>query len=155
MFRDLRRKDRALNVDDISRILENSEFGIFATVGCDGYPYGAPVSFVYHNNSVYFHCAMNTGHKLENIKNNDKVCFTVVGKTEVLAEKFSTKYESVVLFGRAAEIFDEEKENALQQLVMKYSPDFLEKGKKYIEDENHLTSVIKIEIEHITGKARK
>ncbi len=49
---------------------------------------------------IYFHCAPE-GHKLENLSGNNKVSFCVVGKTQVLPDKFATNYESVIVFGTA------------------------------------------------------
>jgi len=40
-------------------------------------------------------------------------------------------------------------------LLEKYSPDFIEEGKKYIDQKNQVTKIIKIEIDHISGKARR
>lgn len=41
------------------------------------------------------------------------------------------------------------------EILNKYSPDFIEKGKTYIQNASSKTKVIKITIEHISGKARK
>ena len=43
----------------------------------------------------------------------------------------------------------------LLELINKYSPDYIENGKKYISASIIKTSVIKIDIEHISGKARR
>lgn len=154
MFKEMRRKDRELKNDEAIEILKNNSYGILSTVSKNSYPYGVPVSYVFLNNSIYFHCAVK-GHKLDNILNNSKVSFCVVGQTCILPDKFSTKYESVVVFGRAVEIFDDEKNTALLEILNKYSPDYIEKGKGYIKNSSKATKVIKISIEHISGKARK
>jgi putative hydrolase of the HAD superfamily len=154
MFRELRRNDRELEDVEAIEILEKCEYGILSTVSENGYAYGVPLSYVYIDNSIYFHCATE-GHKLDNIKNKDKVSFCVVGQTSLLPDKFSTKYESVILFGRAIEVFDSEKEVALLELIIKYSQEYIEKGKEYIKNASAKTKVIKISIEHISGKARR
>jgi len=154
VFREMRRKDRELENDEAIEILKNNSYGILSTVSQNSYPYGVPVSYVFLNNSIYFHCAVK-GHKLDNILNNSKVSFCVVGQTCILPDKFSTKYESVVVFGRAVEIFDNEKNTALLEILNKYSPDYIEKGKEYIKNSSKATKVIKISIEHISGKARR
>ncbi|APM37817.1 pyridoxamine 5'-phosphate oxidase family protein [Clostridium kluyveri] len=154
MFREMRRKDRELKNDEVIEILKNNSYGILSTVSQNSYPYGVPVSYVFLNNSIYFHCAVK-GHKLDNILNNSKVSFCVVGQTCILPDKFSTKYESVVVFGRAVEAFDGEKNRALLEILNKYSPDYIEKGKEYIKNSSKATKVIKISVEHISGKARK
>ncbi|NMM63934.1 pyridoxamine 5'-phosphate oxidase family protein [Clostridium sp. P21] len=154
MFKEIRRKDREIKNDEVIEILKNNTYGILSTIGENGYPYGVPISYVYMNNSIYFHCAVE-GQKLNNIINTDKVSFCVVGQTCVLPDKFSTKYESVIIFGKAQEIFNDEKNAVLLNVLEKYSPDYIEKGKIYIANAGAKTKVIKINIEHITGKARR
>ena len=154
MFRQMRRKDRELKEDEITEILKNNSYGTLSTISENGYPYGLPISYVFYNNSIYFHCAIK-GHKLDNILNNDKVSFCVVGETCVLPNEFSTKYESVIVFGRASEASDDEKDMVLLKVLNKYSPDFIEQGKEYIKKAGKATRVIKISIEHISGKAKR
>ena len=120
----------------------------------DGQAYGVPLNYVFKNNSLYFHCAPE-GHKLDNIRANNKVSFCVVGKAKVLPDKFSTDYESVIAFGTAAEVQGEEKSQALLDLVEKYSPDYLEEGKAVIAKYFDKTSIMKMDLQHITGKARR
>lgn len=154
MFRELRRKDRQLNSAEAIELLNNCEYGILSTTGENRYAYGVPVSYIYENNSIYFHCAVE-GQKLDNIKNNNKVSFCVVGQTLLLPEKFSTNYASVIAFGTAVEVFDEEKNMAMLAIVSKYSPEFIETGKEYIKNAGNKTKVVKIRIEHMSGKGRK
>lgn len=154
MFREMRKKERELNNIEAVEILKKCDYGILSTVDEYGYPYGVPVSYVYANNSIYFHCAVE-GHKLDNILNNNKVSFCVVGETCILPGKFSTKYESVIAFGKAAEIFGDEKDAILFEIIKKYSKDYLNEGKEYIKKASIKTKVIKIDIEHMSGKARR
>jgi hypothetical protein len=72
-----------------------------------------------------------------------------------LPEQFATKYESVIVFGKASELADDEKHTGLMELVKKYSPGFMAEGLKYIESAAHKAKVYKIVIESITGKSRK
>lgn len=57
------------------------------------------------------------------------------------------------MFGTASDIGGEEKRRALVGLIEKYSPDFLDNGKKYIANSFDKTKIVKVEIDHITGKA--
>ena len=107
----------------------------------------------YYDNCIYFHGAKE-GNKLKNIAQNNKVSFCVVTDTEVLPSEFSTKYKSVIVFGTASEAADDLKEPVLFELIKKYSPEFLEEGKKYIQKAKDHTKIIKIDIHHMTGKAR-
>lgn len=154
MFKEMRRKDRALEKNEALEILKNCDYGILSTIDKNGYPYGVPLSYVYLNDSLYFHSATE-GNKLDNILTNDKVSFCAVGQTSILPNQFSTKYESVIAFGKAAEVIGDEKKEALLELLNKYSPEFIEQGKVYIQNAGVITKVIKISIDHITGKARR
>jgi len=150
-MREMRRKDKELGMDDAINFLTEHEYGVLSTVGTDGQPYGVPLNYAYKDNCIYFHCAL-TGHKIDNIVNNPKVSFCAVGDTKVLPSEFSTNYVSAVAFGVASEIQGTERYNALVLLLEKFSPDFLEEGKIYIKKLDKATKVIKIEIQHISGK---
>ena len=154
MFKEMRRKDRMIEPDEVQEILMNAEYGTLATIGEDGYPYSIPLSFCFVDGAIFFHCA-GSGKKLDDIRFNSKVSFSVVGDTKVIPEKFTTKYESVILFGAAEIVSGENKEKGLLGLVEKYSPDFYEAGKQYIARAADHTTVVKITIDHITGKASR
>ena len=154
MNRNVRRKDRELSVELATKVLAEGEYGFLATVGADGQACGVPLNYVFKNKCLFFHCALE-GHKLDNIRANNKVSFCVVGRSSVLPDKFTTAYESAVAFGTASEVQGSEKVEALLNLLEKYSPEFMEEGKKTIDKYIKMTTVIKIDINHITGKARK
>jgi nitroimidazol reductase NimA-like FMN-containing flavoprotein (pyridoxamine 5'-phosphate oxidase superfamily) len=152
--RPIRRADRALSEVQAREILQKDEYGVLSTVSSDGQPYGVPVSFAYANGSIYFHCAVD-GHKLDNVNANSRVSFCVVGEAEVLPDKFATRYESAIVFGQAGELTGEAKRAALTEILKKYSPDFMEKGKRYIKSDIQKVRVFKIEVDVLSGKARR
>lgn len=150
----VRRTDREVSESEAKGILKKGEFGVLSTVSTDGQPYGVPLNYSYADDVIYFHCATD-GHKLRNLRNNSKVCFCVVGKTEVLPDKFATRYESAIVFGQAFELTDDEKHKGLLEIVKKYSPGHIKEGLQYIESAIHKARVYKIVIESISGKSRK
>jgi nitroimidazol reductase NimA-like FMN-containing flavoprotein (pyridoxamine 5'-phosphate oxidase superfamily) len=154
MERKIRRIDRAISESEAIEILQKGEYGILSTVSADGQPYGVPVSYSYTEDGIYFHCAVE-GHKVDNLTGSNKVSFCVVGKTEVLPAQFGTKYESVIVFGEAFEVTAADKHKGLLELLKKYSPEFIEEGRRYIESAGGKTRVYKIVVESITGKSRK
>jgi len=149
----LRRKDRASTKVEARALLDKAEYGVLSTVSADGKPYGVPLNFCVIDHCIYFHCALE-GQKIDSITRNESVSFCVVGNTEILPDKFGTKYESVIVSGRAEEVFDTEKQRGLEGLVHKYSSDHLEQGLKYIEVLSEKTRVFKITIDRLSGKAR-
>ena len=117
MFREMRRTDKQKTQEEAKAILKACSNGILAVHGDDGYPYGVPVSYTYDDDKIYIHCA-TVGHKLDAIKNDPKVSFTVVAADNVTPEKFTTIYSSVICFGKAR-IYEarEEKQAILEGMV--------------------------------------
>jgi hypothetical protein len=114
-----------------------------------------PLNYTYFDNCICFHCAQK-GHKLENIDFNKKVSFCVVTKSDVLGNEFDTDYESAIAFGKAAVITDDsEKKDILLSVLNKYSADYLKAGNNYMKKYWDETKVIKIRIEHLSGKAHE
>lgn len=153
MFREIQNSKRILPEGSVEDILLAGEEGVLATIGEDGYPYATPLNYVYHNGAVYFHSALS-GHKLDNIAFSSRVSFCVYVETELLPSRFSIKFRSVVIFGRAEEVVGAEKKEALLALVHRLSPDHIPAGEKYIHNDIDKTRVIKINIEHATAKGR-
>lgn len=154
MFKKMRKSHMSMDDGRIEELLRKSEYGIVSTVGENGYPYGFPMSYVYIDGSIYFHCGLN-GHKIDNISYDNRVSMTVVGETSLVPELLDTNYESIVLFGKVINVQGGEKIRALKKIVEKYAKGFNLEGDKSISDEKHITNVFKIEIEHITGKIRE
>ncbi len=153
MHHEMRRSERQLARGEAESILSKCQYGILSTFGTDGYPYGVPLSYVYEDGKIYFHCAKDVGHKIENIKYQEKVCFTVVGDTKVLPDKFSTIYESTIVFGRIKLI--ENNLDALEKISRKYSAEFIEQARRYARISQTEVSVYAITVEQISGKARR
>lgn len=153
-MKELRRKDRAISEEEAIAILNRVEYGVLSTVSENGKPYGVPLNFCIVDNCIYFHCAVE-GQKIDNIKQNKSVSFCTVGRTEILPDKFGTKYESVIVSGEVEEVFELDKQRGLEGLLYKYSPDFIDQGKKYIDTLRDKTRVFKITINSLSGKARR
>jgi len=151
---ELRRKDRAMPEQEAKKLLRRAEYGILSTVSGDGQPYGVPLNFCVVENCIYFHCAIE-GRLIDNIKNNRSVSFCVVGNTEILPDKFGTRYESTIVSGIIEEVFDDQKQTGLEGFLEKYSSEFIEKGREYIEKLRERTRVFKMAIYDISGKARR
>lgn len=154
MQHELRRKDRGISELEARELLERSDYGVLSLCGADNEPYGVPLSYCVLNNSIYFHCALE-GRKLALLPVNNRVSFCVVGATEVLPEKFSTRYESVIVSGQVSEVLDAEKQLGLTGLVDKYCPAYREKGLQYIAGDAAKTRVFRLSIASICGKARR
>jgi len=152
MFREMRRIKQALENEESIAVLKRSTSGVLAVSGDDGYPYAVPLSFVYEDGRLFFHCA-NTGHKLDGLARNEKVSFCVIDKDQIVPEEYTTYYRSVIIFGKARILEDsKEKRNALEILAAKYSPDHKEGRLEEIDKLFKQTCMVEIEIEHLSGK---
>lgn len=152
MFREMRRKKQLLSAQEADEILRSGLNGVLAVSGDDGYPYAIPLSYAYEDGKLYFHWA-TSGHKLDGIRQNDKVSFCVIGQDEIVPERFATNYRSAIVFGRARLVTDDEmKRHALQLLVQKYSPGYEREGEAEIAKDWKAVAVVEVTIEHVTGK---
>ncbi len=155
MFREMRRGKQQLSFDECVEMLKRGSSGVLAVMGDDGYPYAVPLSYVYHDNALFFHGA-TSGHKLDAIRQNEKFSFCVIDQDKVIPEKLTSAYRSVIVFGKA-HILENETEirAAAQMLGQKYSPGMNELINKEIEAYMRHMAVVRLDIEHITGKLGK
>ncbi len=157
MFREMRRNKQVLSRETAEKILREGDFGVLALSGDNGYPYAVPINYAVEGNKIYFHSA-KTGHKLDAIKNNDKVSFCVVDRHEVIAEEFTTYFSSAIAFGRIRIVEDNDdpdKRRGLELLADKYSSTAsAERRAKELGRLNALVVPV-MTIEHLTGKAAR
>lgn len=118
----------------------------------DNRPYLIPLCFGYKENSLYFHSARE-GKKIQILKKNNRVCFEFDINSELVKSqipcKWGMKYMSVIGFGNATFVEDyESKRRALDIIMHHYS------GKSFTYDDQAINGsvVIKVKIEHMTGK---
>jgi uncharacterized protein len=152
MFREMRRKKQLLSEEETIEILKNHNAGVLGVSGDDDYPYTVPVSYVYKDGKLFFHCAKD-GHKMDGIRRNDKVTFCIIDKNDIVQEKVTTYFRSVIVFGRAKILTeDEERRAALESIGMKFAPDFMDAAREEITRDWNRVCVVAIDIEHMTGK---
>ena len=153
MFRPMRRASRAIPEEAAKHLLQQSRRGVLAVNGDNGYPFAIPVNYYYdqEHDKIYFHGA-KSGQKVDALKQNDKVCFTVYGNEHFEPGDWAPYEQSTGGFGRAGR-------GAAPPLPrgpwggvgMKYYP-----GKEEVEKEIALdikaVQLYEITIEHLTGK---
>lgn len=153
MFREMRRKKQQISESECAEILKNQPRGILSVIGDDGYPYGLPMTHLYNeiDGHIYFHCAKE-GHKIDSLKNCDKVSFCVCDEGYRREGEWSLNIKSVIVFGRIKPVEDTKKvEKITKGLCAKFTSD-----KEYAEKEFKSAGgrVLCLELipEHITGK---
>lgn len=151
MFREMRRFGQKLSDDETTEILTKGKTGVLAVLGDDGYPYTVPINYVYTGGRIYFHGAKQ-GHKYDALERCDKVSLCVVDKDDVYPDKLTTYFKSVVTFGRARVLTDDDEIiHAAKLLGAKYGCE-PEKTEKEIQSELKRLCCFEIVIEHMTGK---
>ncbi|MDY4747431.1 MAG: pyridoxamine 5'-phosphate oxidase family protein [Candidatus Fimisoma sp.] len=152
MFRELRRKKQLLSEQETLRVLEEGKTGIVGVLGDDGYPYTVPINYVSLEDKIYFHSAKK-GHKVDAIAKEPKVSMTVVEKDDVVSREFTTYFRSIQLFGKAYVVEDEAERNvAFRALCEKFSGADLDRYEEIMSKEAAAAAIVRIDIEHITGK---
>lgn len=154
----VRRQDRCLDWAVAEKLLRQGEYGVLSMVETrDEAPagYGIPMSFVWDGaKCLYFHCSPE-GYKQICLEACPQVSFCILGGTRLAPEKFSTSYQSVVLRGVIQGKFsDTEKQDALELIIDKYSPEHREAGLKYIKAAMARADVLRLDIDAISAKAK-
>lgn len=96
----MRRFRQALSTEESVEILRKGIVAVLAVTGDDDYPYALPLNYVYHEGSVYIHSALE-GHKIDTLKRNPKCSLCIVDKDEIVPEKFTSYFRSIIAFGIA------------------------------------------------------
>jgi hypothetical protein len=147
------RKGQLLSEAETSAMLQSCTSGVLAVEGDDDYPYAVPLSFACEDGRLFFHSA-KAGHKIDAIGRNAKVSFCVIDADDVVKSAFTTHFRSAIVFGRARILTDDaEERHAIECLVRKYSPDYLEAADSEIQRGWKAVCAIELVIEHMTGKA--
>lgn len=93
------------------------------------------------------------GHKVDAIAKEPKVSMTVVEKDDVVSREFTTYFRSIQLFGKAYVVEDEAERNvAFRALCEKFSGADLDRYEEIMSKEAAAAAIVRIDIEHITGK---
>lgn len=112
---------------EMEEILNEEAIG-YLGLSVAGKPYVVPLNYAYVEGRILFHCAL-TGMKLDHIRENPQVCFTVgrqSGEVRRHAEgdPCHVDSDSVICYGRARIIEDlEERKAALDAFNRFYRPD--------------------------------
>ena len=150
----MRRKERELT--DTAGILDILERCHTLRLGFCGeeYPYVVPVSFGVRREGeqflLYFHGAKE-GTKMERLEREPRVCVEgdIFYRTEETPYGITTRYESVIGYGKAEKVQGEEAVDGLRAICEHYQwHDYPVEGCKNLA----MTAVYKIKVEKMTGK---
>ena len=149
----MRRTEKEIvDKDVIEEILAKSEICRIAMTDGDE-AYIVPLNYGYSENVIYMHSAPE-GRKMKILKSNNKVCFEIEYSSEIKRNKvpckWTTKYRSLIGYGRVEIITDlENKKRGLDIIMSKYG-----ETSRLGYDEILLDRlvVLSLKIDKITGK---
>ncbi len=152
-FREMRRFRQQLSQEECEAVLHRRTSGVLAVTGDNSWPYAVPLSYVYQDGAVFFHCA-KAGHKLDALRREPRASFCVIDQDKVIPEKYTTVYRSVVVFGRMFILEDEaELRRGVEALAQKYYPQGTpEELEAEISGSLGHMVILKMDISHMTGK---
>ena len=154
----MRRSDRQQDLEFSLALIDRCSHGVAAISTGEPTPYCLPLSLVRVDDHLYFHCA-KVGRKTQLLRQNPRVCVTFVGADTpafIPPAMYTSYFQSVIVTGTASEVLDpEEKISALRALCQKLTPDFMEGFDRAVEKSLNATAVWRVEMEEITGKAKK
>jgi len=150
---ELRRKDKAMPLEDAIAFLESSKVGRLA-MALNNQPYVVPINYVYVDGKIYFHCAKE-GKKIDYFTKNPNVCFEVDELISIRKGKdaceWGVRYRSVIAYGTIKLLEDEKRKlEVMNRFVEKYA----EGCEAPPVSASMLTNVnvAEITVERITGK---
>ena len=151
-----RMREFTMSSEAVDALLQEAPYGMIATLDEDGYPYTVAVHFVWLDGKLYFH-GLGQGKKMDNLKRDSRVCFSVARLDRVTGETADTPcdadadYESVVIQGNAVILSNtEQKRGILQAIIKKFMPTL--SHIPLSDPRVNGTAVVEITPREITGK---
>lgn len=153
MFRKMRRFKQQLPQEDCIQVLKEGRRGVLAVNGENGYPFAFPINYIYReeDGKIYFHSPKN-GYKVDCLKENDKVCFTLHDEGFKREGEWWYCVKSVICYGRI-ELMEsnEETMEILRNFGLKYYPT-VEDVDRVMKSSSSRVQMLCLTIDHMTGK---
>lgn len=88
--------------------LAQTTHGVLSCIDAQGNPYAVALNAVYHpeENCLYFHCKPE-GRKVDALAAHPRVAYLAIVHEELVPERFTTRYTSVLAEGTARRLSDE------------------------------------------------
>ena len=156
----MRRNKQQLNEATCREILAQGRecvLALAASDATDGFPYAVPVNYALRKDSdgtlhLLIHCAP-VGTKLDAIAADPRVSACVIAQADVVPEKYTTFFRSVIAFGRARLVTDDvTRRAALLALADKYCPELPADQTEAEIARFPRVAIIDVTLEYVTGK---
>ncbi len=148
----MRRTDRQIPEVEAMTLLAEAKHGVLSMIDADGGPYAVPVNHAVVDGHIVIHCAVR-GRKLDNLRKDARVCYTVYNVIEIDAEELTTRYTSATALGRAELVEDAStKRQLLAGMTQRLAP-----GAAFACSDETVadTKVIRIKVDSVSGKANR
>jgi hypothetical protein len=139
----------------MERLLREEELG-YLGLSLDGKPYVVPLNYHYVDGKILFHCGPK-GKKLDYIKSNPQVCFTVGRqpgwvREHAVGNPCHVDSDSVICYGKAKVLEElDERKMALNTFNRRFRPEATEVALERVMN----CSVVEITISEMTGRQER
>ena len=120
-------------------------------------PFVVPMGFARDENRILIHGSTGSRIMMAIAKGID-LCVTVTQLNAIVVARSafnsSMNYESVMIFGKARVLKEDEKEVALERITTKLVPGLWEYGRTMTKKESAATMIVELSLEKISAKAR-
>ena len=120
-------------------------------------PFVVPMGFARDENRILIHGSTGSRIMMAIAKEID-LCVTVTQLNAIVVARSafnsSMNYESVMIFGKARILNEEEKDVALEAITTKLVPGLWEYGRALTKKESAATMIVELSLEKISAKAR-
>ncbi len=139
---------------EMEQILREEVLGYLGLAG-EEQPYVVPLNYAYAAGKILFHCAL-AGQKLDAIRRNSRVCFTVGRQTGEVRDHGGSPChvdsDSVICYGRARMLDDlTERTAALNAFNRRYRPEAPDVPRERVEQ----CMAVEITIAEMTGRQER
>ena len=120
-------------------------------------PFVIPMGFARDENRILIHGSTGSRIMME-IATGIDLCVTVTQLNAIVVARSafnsSMNYESVMIFGKARVLKEEEKDVALERITTKLVPGLWEYGRAMTKKESAATMIVELSLDKISAKAR-
>jgi len=141
--------------DEMEKMLKEEEIG-YLGVSLDGKPYVVPLNYSYGNGKIFFHCSFK-GKKLDYLRENPLVCFTVARQPGRVREHAGgnpchVDSDSVICYGKARVMEDvDEREVALNLFNRRFRPEAADVPRERVQS----CCVVEVAVHEMTGRRER
>jgi uncharacterized protein len=141
--------------EEMEKLLQEEDIG-YLGLSLDGYPYVVPLNYHYKNGRIVFHCGLK-GKKLDYLKINPRVCFTVGRQPSGVRDHAGgnpchVDSDSVVCYGKARVLEEiNERQDALNAFNRRFKKEAADVPLERVMN----CCVVEIMISEMTGRQER